>query len=180
VIVTVFGSANARPGDALYESAYTLGGLLAQQGHSLVTGGYGGTMEAVSRGASEKGAATIGVTCAEIEKFRPGGANAWVAVEFPTESLTGRLEQLTRMADICIALPGGVGTLCEAALTLNLMAIGAIKARVLILVGPAWKESFELFFSVSRDFINNGLAEHLRFAQDAAEAARMAATFTDK
>ena len=46
MIVTVFGSANARPGDALYESAYTLGGLLAEQGHSLVTGGYGGTMEA--------------------------------------------------------------------------------------------------------------------------------------
>jgi len=53
MIVAVYGSAAPKPGTPLYQNALELGRLLAQAGHTVMTGGYGGTMEAVSRGAAE-------------------------------------------------------------------------------------------------------------------------------
>ena len=111
MIVAVYGSAAPKPGNPLYQNALELGRLLAQAGHTVMTGGYGGTMEAVSRGAAETGGATLGVTCAEIEQYRPGGANPWVQQEIRTQTLPQRLEVLTRQPDAMIALPGSIGTL---------------------------------------------------------------------
>lgn len=49
--ITVFGGAQPQPGDENYRMAHKLGQLLGQAGHTVLTGGYGGTMEAVSRGS---------------------------------------------------------------------------------------------------------------------------------
>lgn len=68
--LTVFGGAQVKEGTAAYEEARELGVLLAQNGHTVLTGGYMGTMEAVSRGASEAGGHVIGVTCMDIEEWR--------------------------------------------------------------------------------------------------------------
>lgn len=53
--VTVFGGSQPKPGTPAYEEARQLGELLAQRGHTVLTGGYIGTMEAVSRGAAHAG-----------------------------------------------------------------------------------------------------------------------------
>ena len=53
--VTIFGGANPIPSDPAYAEAELLGRLLAQAGHSVLTGGYIGTMEAASKGAAEAG-----------------------------------------------------------------------------------------------------------------------------
>ena len=66
--VTVFGGAS--PTEPDYNAALRLGKLLGQAGCSVLTGGYIGTMEAVSRGAAESGGHVIGVTCEEIEAWR--------------------------------------------------------------------------------------------------------------
>ncbi|HWQ84126.1 MAG TPA: hypothetical protein VN363_06135, partial [Anaerolineales bacterium] len=79
--ITVFGGSQIQPGMPDYLAAQRLGGLLAMAGHCVLTGGYIGAMEAVSRGAAEAGGHVIGVTCAEIEAWRPGKANAWVKEE---------------------------------------------------------------------------------------------------
>ena len=76
--VTVFGGARTIPGDSLYAEAYELGSLLAKAGHSVLTGGYIGTMEAVSRGAAEAGGHVIGITCDEIARWRPVSPHPWV------------------------------------------------------------------------------------------------------
>ena len=52
-----------------YAEALALGELLAQRGHTVLTGGYMGTMEAVSDGAAAAGGHVIGVTCDEIGRF---------------------------------------------------------------------------------------------------------------
>src|ERR1700683_2635396 len=49
--ITVFGSSYPRESDNEYATARQLGAELAKKGFSLCTGGYGGVMEAVSRGA---------------------------------------------------------------------------------------------------------------------------------
>ncbi|NMB89227.1 MAG: DNA-binding protein, partial [Chloroflexi bacterium] len=77
--VTVFGGARPRPGDPAYDDAFRLGALLGQAGHTVLTGGYMGTMEAVSHGASQAGAHVIGVTCEELERWRSSRPNPWVS-----------------------------------------------------------------------------------------------------
>jgi hypothetical protein len=135
-----------------------------------MTGGYGGTMEAVSRGAAETGGSTLGVTCAEIEQYRPGGANPWVQQEIRTQTLPQRLEVLTRQPDAMIALPGGIGTLCEISLALNLMVITPGAPKPFILVGDGWEKVFRQFFTLNHEMINDLDQTRLQFARDPSEA----------
>ena len=53
--ISIFGGSQPKEGDIAYAEAQELGKLLAQRGHTVLTGGYIGTMEAVSRGASDAG-----------------------------------------------------------------------------------------------------------------------------
>ena len=68
-IVTVFGSSRPREDHADYEQARLLGRALAEAGFAVCSGGYGGVMEAASRGAKEAGGKTYGVT-AEFFKLK--------------------------------------------------------------------------------------------------------------
>ena len=60
--ITVFGSSRPVEGEEEFNTAYSLGKLLAQKGFNVCTGGYQGIMNAVSKGAIEAGAEAIGVT----------------------------------------------------------------------------------------------------------------------
>ena len=173
MIIAVYGSARPAAGEALYEDARRLGALLAQQGHTVMTGGYCGMMEAVSRGAAEAGGSTIGVTCAEIERYRPGGANPWVQVNIRTETLNQRLEVLTRQPDAMIGLPGGIGTLTEISLALNLSVISPDRAKPFVLIGPAWRKTFETFYAQNNSLTSREDFERLRFCQTPQEAAEL-------
>ena len=92
--ITVFGGSQPREGDSAYNEAMELGRLLAQRGHTVLTGGYIGTMEAVSRGASEAGGHVIGVTCEDIENWRKVAPNRWVKEERRWKTLLERLQGL--------------------------------------------------------------------------------------
>jgi hypothetical protein len=144
--VSVFGGSQPKQGDSAYAEALELGRLLSQRGHTVLTGGYIGTMEAVSRGAAEAGGHVIGVTCDEIENWRKVGANAWVKEEWRRKTLLERLQTLVAECDAAIALPGGPGTLTEVALTWNLMIVESIHRRPLILVGDGWQSVINQFF----------------------------------
>ena len=50
-VVTVFGASLTRRTDPEYAIAERLGSLLARSGYAVMTGGYFGMMEAVSKGA---------------------------------------------------------------------------------------------------------------------------------
>lgn len=162
--VSVFGGAQTQPGEADYAHARQLGRLLAEAGHTVLTGGYGGIMEAVSRGASEANGHVIGVTCEEIEHWRPGRANAWVKEEVRCQSLFERLRTLILECDAAIALPGGPGTWNEVALLWNLMIIQAIPEKPLILVGPGWKMVMETFRQVFTAYLPADQWRLLHFA----------------
>ena len=83
--VSVFGGSEPKEGMTAYTEAMELGRLLAERRHIVLTGGYIGTMEAVSRGAHEAGGHVIGVTCLDIERWRPRQANQWVIEEIKKE-----------------------------------------------------------------------------------------------
>src|SRR4030066_1211362 len=129
--VSVFGGSQPKPGDPVYQDALRLGYLLAQGGYTLQTGGYIGTMEALSRGAAEAGGHVIGVTCDQIEAWRPIKANAWVKEERHFNSFHDRIFALIENCDAFLALPGGVGTLVEITLAWNLLLTHIIQPRPL-------------------------------------------------
>lgn len=164
--ITVFGSSTPAEGDAAYEEARHLGELLAHAGHSVLTGGYMGTMEAVSRGAAEAGGHTIGVTCEQIEVWRKAKANAWVREERRFPTLRERLYTLIESCDAAMALPGGVGTLAEIAVMWSQMQTASMPARPLILVGRGWQRTFETIFAELDVHIANRHRSLLAFAPD--------------
>ncbi len=134
--VAVFGSARLRPGEDEYEAARRLGALIAREGWAVRTGGYNGAMAAVSEGAAGEGGHVIGVTVAGwAHRLAP---NRWVGEERAAESLLMRIEELLD-ADAWVAVAGGIGTLAELALAWNLLQIGDIAPRPLVLVGGRWE-----------------------------------------
>lgn len=164
--ITVFGGAQPIPGDPSYEEARLLGNLLAQAGHTVLTGGYIGTMEAVSRGACEAGGHVVGVTCTQVETWRSVKANQWVKEERHFETLRERLFGLIDGCDAAIALPGGVGTLVELSLVWNELIIEALAPRPLILIGNGWQKVMETLFCELGEYIQDRHRALLTFAPD--------------
>ncbi len=168
--ITVFGGSLPQPGSSAYEEAFRLGQLLGAQGFTVLTGGYIGTMEAVSRGAAEAGAHVIGVTCDEIEAWRPVAANRWVMEEYRFPTLRERLFSLIENCDAALALPGGIGTLAEIAVMWSQLQTRAIASRPLILIGAGWQRVFDTLYQEQGDYINSTHRGLLLFAATVEEA----------
>jgi uncharacterized protein (TIGR00730 family) len=164
--VSVFGGSQPLPASPAYKDAYELGKMLAQNGHTVLTGGYIGTMEAVSRGAAEAGGHVIGVTCDDIEAWRAVKPNAWVQEERRFASMQERLNELVTSCDAAVALPGGPGTLTEVALTWNLMIVHSIHSKPLVLIGPGWKDLITTFFNSFEAYVPENQRALLNFAPD--------------
>ncbi len=139
-VVTVFGSSQPAPGTAEYETARELGSALARVGFTVCTGGYGGVMEGVSRGAREAGGHTIGVTA---EVFG-SAANAWVVEEVRVKTWQDRLFELIRRGDGYVVLPGGTGTLAELAVIWELLNKGFLARKPLVVLGDFWQPVLDL------------------------------------
>jgi len=171
--ISVFGSSQPKERDTAYAEGIELGKLLAERGHTVLTGGYIGLMEAVSRGAREAGGHVIGVTCEDIEMWRQVKANPWVMEEIKKKTLIERLHTLIHESDAALALPGGPGTLTEISLMWNLMIVESLHRRPLILIGEGWQSVFDQFFKGLDAYVPAFQREILRFAKDAHTAVEM-------
>jgi uncharacterized protein (TIGR00730 family) len=151
--VAVFGSGSALAGDPVIAQAERLGHLLADEGFTVISGGYGGTMEAVSRGARQAGGRVIGVTMDLLTP--PLKPNAWLTEEQRVSDFFPRLRRLVG-ADAFVVLRGGIGTLTEATLVWSLLQTGQILAKPFVFVGDSWQRLFDAFqaetFITERDF----------------------------
>jgi uncharacterized protein (TIGR00730 family) len=168
--VAIFGGATPQEQGTSYEDAFRLGEKLARAGHTVLTGGYIGTMEAASRGAAEAGGHVIGVTCQEVETWRQVKPNAWVLEEWRYDTLHDRLLALIDGCDAAIALPGGVGTLLEIAMMWNRMTIDAIPRKSIVLVGQGWEETMKGFYAAQGGYVSANSRSLLAFAADVDEA----------
>lgn len=141
-IISIFGTAKARPGDLVYQLAQETGKLLAKTGFVIANGGYGGTMQAAAKAAIEAGGKTIGVTCSA---FGGSVANEYISREIVTSSLDERLEMLIKLGEGYVVLPGGTGTLLELAKVCELRNKGFLnQSKPIILVGAFWKPLVDL------------------------------------
>jgi uncharacterized protein (TIGR00730 family) len=136
--IAIFGSSEPKPGEAAYREAHRAGVLLAEAGLAVVNGGYGGVMEACSRGACEAGGPAIGVT---VEGFLGRAAgNRWLTQEIREPDLYLRTRTLVDLACGYIVLPGKAGTLAEVSFLWALRRGSLLGDRPVVLAGPHWEE----------------------------------------
>ena len=168
--IAVFGSSTARPGSPAWTLSHDLGAELARAGATVMTGGYGGIMEACSQGANEAGGTVIGVT---VELFeRRGPVNRFVTERVHTPDLFERLRYLVHHADGFITVPGSIGTLTELFLTWTLLSVQGRPSAPLVLLGDHWADWLAAHKHPS--LVPDRLFEHVQIATSPAEAARLA------
>lgn len=114
----------------------------ARAGLIVLTGGYGGTMEAASRGAVQAGGRVVGVTAADLFPDR-AGANPHVTHEIAARGITERIGILTDLARGALVLPGSVGTIAELVIAWNINHIARLNRGTrlpTVAVGDDWRD----------------------------------------
>lgn len=138
--IAVFGSSEPNPGDPLYERAFRLGRLLAEAGHRVVNGGYGGVMEASSRGARSADGSVLGVACSIFGARQPSSSLTEV---IDTPDLFTRTRELVERSAGFVVLYGKAGTLAELSMLWALHRAGCLAGRPVILLGTRWTTLLE-------------------------------------
>lgn len=141
--VTAFGSARVKEGDKYYDKARELGGLLAQNGHPVITGGGPGIMEAVNRGAYEYGGRSVGLNITlEHEQF----ANPYLSDVMEFHYFFARKVMLSMASKVYVYFPGGFGTLDELSEILCLMQENKMPRMPMFLFGKSYWKPLDKFF----------------------------------
>jgi uncharacterized protein (TIGR00730 family) len=133
--VSVFGSARFTEAHPMYAAARRLGGLLAEAGFAVVTGGGPGLMEAANRGAFEAGGLSIGCNI-ELPFEQIGNPYTNLAIDF--RYFFVRKTMFVKYSSGFVIFPGGFGTLDELFEALTLVQTRKISRFPIILYGGAY------------------------------------------
>lgn len=125
------------------EDIARLGRLLAENNITVVSGGFGGSMEDVSKGAKSAGGRTIGITYYKDEDPTYKMANEFIDEEVKTGDIFERIGKMMRISDGFIALQGGTGTLLELAAVLEHINKGMMPPKPIIAIGSFWRRVVE-------------------------------------
>ena len=140
--VSIFGSARLSDKSPYYRSARELGGLLAQHGHPVVTGGGHGIMAAASQGAYEYGGRSLGLN---IELPFEQTLNPYTTDNLEFRYFFARKVMLTMAAKVYVFYPGGFGTLDEFFDILTLMQTHKMPQQPMFLIGKSYWRPLEKF-----------------------------------
>lgn len=155
--VVIFGSARIRPEDPTYQMVYRLAKSLGGLGVDIVTGGGPGLMEAANRGVQEARNEQSKSYGLPIELPRSAETpNKHLDIKSQHKRFSSRLDEFMRLSHAVIVAPGGIGTLLELMYVWQLLQVGMIESRPLILLDRSfwsglvgWMKSVPL----SRGFI---------------------------
>jgi uncharacterized protein (TIGR00730 family) len=159
IIITVFGSAFTQPDDELYNSCIEIGKILSKNNFTVCSGGYGGTMEAVSKGAKQNNGKTLGVTVQNWDRK----TNEYIDENIKMSNLMERMTELIALGDAYIILPGGTGTLVEIASALELMNKRLMKEKIMVFYTPHWKQVIETLKKDSKS-LSDLIDRNVKFA----------------
>ena len=136
-VATTFGASQAERNSREYREGVELGRLLASRGFIVKCGGYGGLMEAVSKGVHEAGGECIGIGLEAFDRFRP--SNPYLSKKIVAKTLYERLELLIEGSELFIAQKGSVGTLNEIFMVAALK-YGGLKPDIrIVLLGEEYR-----------------------------------------
>jgi hypothetical protein len=137
--VTIFGSSRIARGDALFELAKELALQLSHLGCDIVTGGGPGLMEAANEGAQlgdlSRKTKSFGLHIELPLEYEP---NPYIDRLSFHRTFFSRLHHFVRLSHAYIVLPGGIGTCLETFMIWQLLQVGYMKDRPLILLGEMW------------------------------------------
>jgi uncharacterized protein (TIGR00730 family) len=133
--VSVFGSARTPPTHPYYRLAQECGGLLAEAGFTVITGGGPGIMEAANRGAFEAGGVSIGCN---IELPFEQHENPYLTRSLTFDYFFVRKTMFVKYSTAFVIFPGGYGTLDELFEALTLIQTRKIKNFPVVLVGTEY------------------------------------------
>lgn len=120
IVIAIIGSATEPVEEITAEMTRELGALLMERGCRIVTGGLGGVMAEVSRGARQSSAWREGQIVGIIPGYDRGAANPYVDVVIASGAGIARNVMVVASASAVIAVGGGAGTLSEIALAWQL------------------------------------------------------------
>jgi uncharacterized protein (TIGR00725 family) len=170
--IAVLGSSRVVEDSPGYRHALEVGREITRRGGRVVCGGYGGVMEAVSRGAAESGGVVLGVLLAG------GNPNPWVSEVVREADLPARLRRLRDESAAAIFLPRGLGTLLEIAWMAESIAKAHVPPRPLVFLGTFWRRAAALAVNEAAGPGAEALAPSIRFVST--PAAAVAAAFGDR
>lgn len=133
--VAFFGSARTVPGSPWYELGVQIARELGEAGFAIITGGGPGLMEAANKGASEAGAASIGLG---IELPFEQANNEFLSMEINFRYFFVRKLMFVKYAQAFVGLPGGFGTMDELFEAVTLIQTRKITGFPLVLVDRAY------------------------------------------
>lgn len=134
----LFGGSGNNTQSKEYLETVEIGSFLAKMGYIVKNGGYGGMMEAVSKGAVEASGQAIGVTCKQVGD---ANGNQYLSETIVTDKLYDRLHILMEETSLFIVQRGGIGTLSEVFLALDIIRKEPISQRPkMYFIGAIWNE----------------------------------------
>ena len=175
--ICVYAASSGKIPQQFVETAELLGRLLAVRKHTLVNGaGRTGLMGAVTKGCLLAGGQAVGV----IPQFMVD--NGWHHAEMTelviTPDMHSRKEKMAEMADACMALPGGVGTLEELLEIITWKQLGLYLKPIVIINVDGYFDNLlkQLERAVKEQFMRPMHAGLWQVASDAEEAITLAET----
>lgn len=171
--VTIFGSARLPQDNKYCKMAYELGGLLAKNGHAVVTGGGPGIMEAASHGAYEIGGRTIGLNITLKHEQFP---NPYLTDCITFEYFFARKVSLAMASKVFVFFPGGFGTMDEISEILCLMQESKMPKMPVFLIGKSYWKAFDRIIKqmITMGLINEKDPKIFKITDDAKEVVKAA------
>ena len=173
--VAMFGSARPKETNRIYQQSQDAARILSSAGWTIATGGGPGLMQACNEGAVQ--ACREGSTCSlGYSIYLPFEAetNPSVQEDHHHQTFFSRLEEFAT-CDAFIALPGGWGTLLEVLTVVQLLQVGHMEPKPLILVGGELHKIMATaeFMLKRSSYVGVDEGPFYEYAQNPVEAARL-------
>jgi uncharacterized protein (TIGR00730 family) len=133
--VCIFGSARIQPEDPTYKKVYETARLLSELNIDVVTGGGPGLMEAASMAVADahnERSRSIGLTIALPRSQEL--ANRHLDIKSEHKRFSSRLDEFMRLSHAVVVAPGGIGTILELMYVWQLIQVGMIEERPVVLL----------------------------------------------
>ena len=169
--VSIFGSARLKPDTKEYSQIYQLAKKLAKNNVDIVTGGGPGLMEAANAGAKD-GSSESKSFGLHVDLPFETSPNGHLDVTYHHKKFSSRLDEFMRISNAVIVAPGGIGTVLELMYTWQLIQVGHITARPIILIGTMWPGLLEWMKSevLKKKLISNSDFDNILIVEHAEEA----------
>lgn len=174
--VAIYGSARVKEGDKVYKQIFSLAKRIGKKGYDIVTGGGPGLMEAANAGHIEgdkdEKAESIGLN---IKLSFEQKINHYVELQKEFKRFAERLETFTSLSHVFVITPGGIGTMLEFFYTWQLVQVGKLEFKPIILVGEMWRRLiyWVIDYALKDNLLSSSDFDYIYIAKNNTEAMQL-------